>query len=188
MYSAIKIFILIGLNFYLVHSLESMEVSFWLYTNENIDKYEDMAFDGEKATIDSNTKFDPNRPTKVVAHGLGGGVHMVNFVDSYAKVGVNYNVIAVYWRKTKAKYLENIGKYTAYFLQDLVKNHGLKIEDVHCIGFSYGTHVIGTYKFTNLELKAKYILKKALPKICPFLSRKHTLMANLTLQVLLVCL
>ena len=113
---------------------------------------------------------------------------MVNFVDSYAKVGVDYNVIAVYWKKTKAKYLENIGKYTAHFLQDLVKNHGLKIEDVHCIGFSYGTHVIGTYKFTNLELKAKYILKKALPKICPFLSRKHTLMANLTLQVLLVCL
>ena len=126
-----------------------MEVSFQLYTNENIDKYEDMAFDGEKATIDSNTKFDPNRPTKVVAHGLGGGVNMVNFVDSYAKVGVDYNVIAVYWKKTKAKYLENIGKYTAHFLQDLVKNHGLKIEDVHCIGFSFGTHVIGKYyKFT----------------------------------------
>jgi len=149
MYSAIKIFLLIGLNFYQVHSLEPMEVHFWLYTNENLDNYEDMVFDGEKATIDSNTKFDPTRPTKVVAHGLGGGIHIDQiYAEAYAQVGVDYNIIGIDWRSIKKGdgwdvSLGNVGKYTAHFLQDLVKNHGLKIEDVHCIGFSFGTHVIG---------------------------------------------
>ena len=159
MYSAIKIFLLIGLNFYQAHSLEPMEVHFWLYTNENLDNYEDMVFDGEKATIDSDTKFDPTRPTKVIAHGLGGGIKtwVRSFAKAYAQVGVDYNIIGINWRSIKKGKgwdvsLGNVGKYTAHFLQDLVKNHGLKIEDVHCIGFSFGTHVIGTYKFTNLEL------------------------------------
>ena len=133
-----------------------MEVHFWLYTNENLENYEDMVFDGEKATIDSNTtKFDPTRPTKVVAHGLGGGTHIDKiFANAYAVYGADYNVIGVDWRSIKKGdgwdvSLGNVGKYTAHFLQDLVKNHGLKIEDVHCIGFSFGTHVIGKYyKFT----------------------------------------
>ena len=150
MHSAIKIFLLIGLDFYQVHSLEPMEVHFWLYTNENLENYEDMVFDGEKATIDSNTtKFDPTRPTKVIAHGLGGGTHIDKiFANAYAVYGADYNVIGVDWRSIKKGdgwdvSLGNVGKYTAHFLQDLVNNHGLKIEDVHCIGFSYGTHVIG---------------------------------------------
>lgn len=159
MYSAIKIFLLIGLNFYQVHSLEKMDVDFWLYTNENINKYEDMVFNGEKATLKSNTKFDPTRPTKVIAHGLGGGIkwYVTSFVRAYEKVGVDYNVIAINWKSIKPKKgngwdvsLRNIGEYTAHFLQDLVKNHGLKIEDVHCIGFSFGSHVIGyTGLFVN---------------------------------------
>jgi len=156
MHSAIKIFLLIGLDFYQVHSLEPMEVHFWLYTNENLENYEDMVFDGEKATVDSNTKFDPTRPTKVVAHGLGGGTHIDKiFANAYAVYGADYNVIGVDWRSIKKGdgwdvSLGNVGKYTAHFLQDLVNNHGLKIEDVHCIGFSYGTHVIGyTGVFVN---------------------------------------
>ena len=151
MYSAIKIFLLIGLNFYQVNSLEPMDVHFWLYTWENLYDYEDMIFDGEKAIIDSNsTNFDPTRPTKVIAHGLGGGTH-IDKIFAYAYIayaGVYYNVIGVDWRSIKKGdgwdvSLGNVGKYTAHFLQDLVKNHGLKIEDVHCIGFSFGTHVIG---------------------------------------------
>jgi len=156
MYSAIKIFLLIGLNFYQVHSLEPMEVHFWLYTNENLDNYEDMVFDGENATIDSNTKFDPARPTKVVAHGLGGGTHIDQiFARAYAQFGADYNIIGIDWRSIKRGdgwdvSLGNVGEYTAHFLQDLVKNHGLKIEDIHCIGFSFGTHVIGyTGVFVN---------------------------------------
>jgi len=158
MYSAIKIFLLIGLNFYQVNSLEPMDVHFWLYTWENLYDYEDMIFDGEKAIIDSNsTNFDPTRPTKVIAHGLGGGTH-IDKIFAYAYIayaGVYYNVIGVDWRSIKKGdgwdvSLGNVGKYTAHFLQDLVNNHGLKIEDVHCIGFSYGTHVIGyTGVFVN---------------------------------------
>merc|ERR1719350_2426679 len=158
MYSAIKILLLIGLNFYQVHSLEPMDVNFWLYTNENLKKHEDMVFDGEKATIDSDTKFDPTRPTKVIAHGLGGGIKtwVRSFAKAYSQVGVDYNIIGINWRSIKKGKgwdvsLGNVGKYTAHFLQDLVKNHGLKIEDVHCIGFSFGTDVIHTSKLGLLD-------------------------------------
>ena len=61
--------LLIGLNSYQIHAkLDPMEVHFWLYTNDNLelDQYENMIFDGEKVTLDPNTKFDPSRPTKLV--------------------------------------------------------------------------------------------------------------------------
>ena len=61
--------LLIGLNSYQIHAkLDPMEVHFWLYTNDNLelDQYENMIFDGEKVTLDPNTKFDPSRATKLV--------------------------------------------------------------------------------------------------------------------------
>ena len=50
--------------------------------------------------------------------------------------------------------LENVGRYVAHFVQDMATNHGLKIEEMHAIGFSYGTHVIGRWSFdihSNLD-------------------------------------
>ena len=89
------------------------------------------------------------------AHGLGGGFHIDQFfAEAYARAGQNYNTIGIDWRKIHNNnglgwktVLENVGRYAAHFVQDMVRNHGLKIEEMHGIGFSYGTHVMGRWIF-----------------------------------------
>ena len=72
-------------------SLENVQTHFWLYTKDSngVHDYEVMHFDGEEVNLDENTKFDPAKPTKLVAHGLGGGTHIDHiFNQAYAKAGL----------------------------------------------------------------------------------------------------
>ena len=46
-----------------------------------------------------NTRFVASKPTKLVAHGLGGGTHIDHiFNAAYAKASYDYNVIGIDWR------------------------------------------------------------------------------------------
>ena len=91
----------------------------------------------------------------ITAHGLGGGFHIDQFfAEAYARAGQNYNIIGIDWRKIHNNnglgwktVLENVGRYVAHFVQDMATNHGLEIVEMHAIGFSYGTHVIGKVVF-----------------------------------------
>ena len=93
--------------------------------------------------------------TLFTAHGLGGGFHIDQFfAEAYARAGQNYNIIGIDWRKIHNNnglgwktVLENVGRYVAHFVQDMATNHGLEIVEMHAIGFSYGTHVIGRWIF-----------------------------------------
>ena len=67
---------------------------------------------------------------------------------------MDYNVIGVDWRGMHGPWkttFQIIGNYTAHFLQGMSKDYGLQIVDVHCIGFSYGTHVIGKINTTLIR-------------------------------------
>ena len=129
---------------------EAIDTHFWLYTKDNLEEYEDMVFDGSQVILTTETRFDPTKPTKLVAHGLGGGIHIDQiFAAAYAKAGMDYNVIGVDWRGMHGPWgttLKTIGNYRAHFLKAMSNDYALQLADVHCIGFSYGTHVIGKIK------------------------------------------
>ena len=137
---------------------EDTGVHFWLYTKESIlqNDYEVMNFDGENVILDENTKFDPSKPTKLVAHGNGGGLHIdYIFNQAYADAGFDFNVIGIDWRSLEGsarKRTDYAGNQTGRFLHGMVSNYGLNFSDVSAIGFSYGTHVIANTGKYALEL------------------------------------
>ena len=66
--------------------------------------------------------------------------------------GLDYNVIGIDWRELQggmAARLDLIGNHTARFLKGMSEDFGLQLSDVHAIGFSYGTHVIGKCTFVH---------------------------------------
>ena len=101
-------------------------------------------------------KFDPKKPTIIVAHGLGGCTSDQQFADDYKRAGKDYNVIGIRWhynwasectKKNRNKlHLEAAGEMSARFIQYMNEHHGLKMTDIHAIGFSYGTNVLGMLK------------------------------------------
>ena len=84
----------------------------------------------------------------------GGGTHIDHiFNAAYAKAGLDYNVIGVDWRQLEgnaAFRTDLAGNHSARFLKGMVENYGLQLTDVHAIGFSYGTHVIGNLLITSI--------------------------------------
>ena len=137
---------------------EKIDTHFWLYNKDhtNIHDYEVMYFDGNEVILNENTIFDASKPTKVIAHGNGGGTHIDHtFNAAYAKAGLDYNVIGVDWRQlhgNAAFRTDLAGNHSARFLKGMVEHYGLQLTDVHAIGFSYGTHVIGILICTNYRL------------------------------------
>ena len=136
-------------QFHFYNCKEKIDTHFWLYNKDhtNIHDYEVMHFDGEDVILDENTRFDASKQTKLVAHGNGGGTHIDHiFNAAYAKAGLDYNVIGVDWRQLQgnaAFRTDLAGNHSARFLKGMVEHYGLQLTDVHAIGFSYGTHVIG---------------------------------------------
>ena len=98
-------------------------------------------------------KFDPKKPTIIVSHGLGGCTTDQQLASDYKAAGKDYNVIGIRWhynwasectrKDTNKLHLEAAGEMSARFIQYMMKNYGLKIADIHAIGFSYGTNVLG---------------------------------------------
>ena len=130
----------------LVHA-KSNETHFWLYTKHNLVDYENMEFDGTDISLTEDSLFDSRKPTKVVAHGWGGGLHIDKiFAQAYAAGGLDYNVIGIDWREMEGSAKQQVvavGIHAAHFIEVLVRDHGLLLQDVHAIGFSYGAHVVG---------------------------------------------
>ena len=142
--------LLIFPHFQCENSGEVVDTHFWLYNKDHthIDDYEVMHFDGTTVSLDENTRFVASKPTKLVAHGLGGGIHIDHiFNAAYAKAGYDYNVIGIDWREMQGEgykaILDLAGNYSARFLKGMVEDYDLQLNNVHAIGFSYGTHVIG---------------------------------------------
>ena len=101
-------------------------------------------------------KFDPKKPTIIVSHGLGGCTTDQQLASDYKAAGKDYNVIGIRWhynwasectkKDTNKLHLEAAGEMSARFIQYMNKHHGLKMTDIHAIGFSYGTNVLGMLK------------------------------------------
>ena len=132
---------------------EDVDTHFWLYNKDHtdIDDYEVMHFDGNTVSLDENTRFDAAKQTKFIAHGLiHGGLYGVGHIDhtfnaAYARAGFDYNVIGIHWKGCcdYQAILDLAGNHSARFLKGMVEDYQLQLNDVHAIGFSYGTHVIG---------------------------------------------
>jgi len=120
-------------------------VNFLLYTAASLTEYETISFDGEKVFLEEGTRFDPSKLSKVIAHGWGGGLHLDEYLNSaYMEAGLDYNILGVDWRPMEGPaktQVEEVGIYTAHFLEAL-QEYGLQLEDVHAIGFSFGSHVV----------------------------------------------
>ena len=104
-------------------------------------------------SIAANTRFDPSKPTKFIAHGNGGELHSqtIPLAKAYSKAGFDNNIIGIEWscksnKKDWRKCFDEAG-YNGYcsgiLLEHLVNKYDLNLKDVRAIGFSYGTHVIG---------------------------------------------
>ena len=137
-------------HFQCENSGEVVDTHFWLYNKDHthIDDYEVMHFDGKTVVLDENTRFVASKPTKLVAHGLGGTTHIDHiFNAAYAKAGYDYNVIGIDWRQVQGDgyqaILDLAGNHSARFIKGMVEDYGLQLNGVHAIGWSYGPHVIG---------------------------------------------
>ena len=144
---AFPLLLTLSLSAMVVCTNTTIPVHFWLFTINNLEEYENMVFDGSSITLAPDTLFDVMKPTKVVVHGWGGETHIDEiFASAYAEAGLDYNIIGVDWRDMEGPAQEQVvevGVYTAHFLQALVADFSLLLEDVHPIGWSYGAHVVG---------------------------------------------
>ena len=125
-----------------------------------------MEFDGTDISLTEDSLFDSRKPTKVVAHGWGGGLHIDKiFAQAYAAGGLDYNVIGIDWRNMEGSAKQQVvavGVHAAHFIEVLVRDHGLLLQDVHAIGFSYGAHVVGKLGHFSISYQSVPTLKQTM--------------------------
>jgi len=109
---------------------------------------------GKNIRVGSTAPFDPDLPTRIVAHGFtdsGDAPWMIEMKDELRKA-TPCNVILVDW-KTAAKgpnYYQAaantrvVGAMIAKLIQDLRFNTGASFLDFHLIGHSLGAQIMGT--------------------------------------------
>lgn len=95
----------------------------------------------------------PRAATKVIIHGLRGSATtewVVEMKDALLASTKDINVIVVDWNKGAQLPYEQAcansrvaGAVIAQFLEDLMKNKGVRSRDIHLIGFSLGAHTAG---------------------------------------------
>ena len=151
----LHIFLFFSLSTVVMSENTTIPVNFWLYTKDNLVEYEVMDFDSSTVTLVPETLFDPTKQTKVVVHGFGGEIHIdEKFAAAYAEAGLDYNIIGVDWRDIQGipqQQVQEVGVYTAQFLQALAADHGLILRDAHPIGWSFGAHVVGSFKISDFS-------------------------------------
>jgi len=128
------------------------DVTFRLYSTKYVsgdDTHKKIMFDEEtgEATLKDEGFFDSSIPTKVIVHGRGGGLLLDNILwKNYAEVadevGKHYNIIGVRWGKGSFGRVAWTGIKTAKVVKSFVEKYGLKVPDIHGIGFSFGSHVV----------------------------------------------
>jgi len=140
-------------------SFDVNKVSYKLWTREGgFDK--PFVFNHDTAPqqlLDNH--FDPNRPTKVLAHGFCSDV---GFAEPFAKAYIenfdhNVNIIGIDWGELSsssgiphyfiaANNAIKVGQHTGKLFADmLLKSLGVNTQLVHAIGHSLGAHVVGHF-------------------------------------------
>lgn len=129
--------------------------------------------------------FDPNRPTKVLAHGF---TDSVSFAEPFAKAYIeswvhDVNVIGIDWGKLAysrngiipnyffaANNAIKVGEYAGQLLSKmLIQGLGAKPKSFHAIGHSLGAHVVGHFGRTiQSENEAKIFRVTALDPASPW--------------------
>ncbi|XP_012523445.1 pancreatic triacylglycerol lipase isoform X2 [Monomorium pharaonis] len=131
--------------------LDNSEIAYIIYTRSNPEKGVRMTLNN--VTNLANSGFKPSRKTKFITHGWKSSAMstgLLNMKEAFLTHG-DYNVILVDWEPLAAStfYLGpmqntvRVGNDAANFIDFLVKETGLKTEDVHFIGHSLGAHVAG---------------------------------------------
>ncbi|KAL0851474.1 hypothetical protein ABMA28_007271 [Loxostege sticticalis] len=123
---------------------------YWLYTRENRENYQ-LLWNGDLNSV-RNSYYDPNRPTKVIAHGWNNaGTSDINLYVKNAFLDVeDCNVIVVDWNVlsasdyiTAVEGVPSVGRYLGNFLIWLFDNVGGSYDQLHLVGHSLGAHVVG---------------------------------------------
>ncbi|XP_011871896.1 PREDICTED: pancreatic triacylglycerol lipase isoform X4 [Vollenhovia emeryi] len=131
--------------------LDYSEIAYIIYTRSNPKQ-------GTRVVLNNSTNlagsdFKSSRKTKFITHGWKSSAMsagLLNMKDAFLTHG-DYNVVLVDWEPLAAStfYLGpmhntvRVGTDAAKFIDFLVKETGLKTEDVHFIGHSLGAHVAG---------------------------------------------
>ncbi|XP_011648264.1 pancreatic triacylglycerol lipase isoform X2 [Pogonomyrmex barbatus] len=131
--------------------LDGSEIGYIIYTRANPKEGTRMT-SNDTANL-TGSDFKPTRKTKFITHGWKSSAlstGLLNMKEAFLAHG-DYNVILVDWEPLAAStfYLGpmrntvRVGTDAANFIDFLVKETGLKTEDVHFIGHSLGAHVAG---------------------------------------------
>ncbi|XP_061386832.1 phospholipase A1-like [Musca vetustissima] len=128
--------------------LSTNPVTFLLYTRSNPNGVEITT---SSKTISAST-FNPAHPTRFTIHGWTSSKDdFVNYGirDAFFSVG-DYNMITVDWGRARSVdyassvlAVPGVGAKVAKLIDVLVKNHGMKLDDLEIIGHSLGAHVAG---------------------------------------------
>ncbi|XP_011066454.1 PREDICTED: pancreatic triacylglycerol lipase [Acromyrmex echinatior] len=161
------------------------EIAYIIYTRSNPEK-------GIRLILNDTTNlagsdFKPSRKTKFITHGWKSSAmstSLINMKEAFLTHG-DYNVILVDWEPLAAStfYLgpmhntARVGTNAANFIDFLVRETGLKTEDVHFIGHSLGAHVAGNAGGATTSGKLSRVtgLDPALPGFHIFASEKTRL-------------
>ena len=122
------------------------DVSFLLYSTRLPDARRDILFDERPWKYEASLEypnegfFNSSIPTKIVAHGNGGGIKLGKvlweyYTEAAAKNGKHYNVIEVLWGSGNLKRHVWTGIKSARVVNSFIMKYGLKIDDIHGIGF-----------------------------------------------------
>lgn len=120
-------------------------------------------------------EFNGKLPTRFIIHGWNAFKNdgsIVNPVRAFLQHDQDYNLITVDWRKGSTDYnyfaskerVQVTGKTLAKFIEFLVIESGVELDNIHLIGFSLGAQVAGFCgKALNGKLGAIFGLEPALP-------------------------
>ena len=166
MHSAIKIFLLIGLDFYQVHSLEPMEVHFWLYTNENrgFDRscFELLEQSGWKGYSGSVTATEELRKTSK----YDWSVNIQNMDHTFMSIRLKNNIFLMFWRKLSEWMIEFLLRATLSpkDYEDKILSPDFNPKYIF-IKPETLCHTDSRWEIKIHESKAKYVSFRLLPKI-----------------------
>ena len=120
------------------------DVHFRFYSPLAGDSYSVLSF--PSPTLPSSSHFSPLLPTKLVAHGNKGLTDVdLLFCQAYREAGMGCNLVGIDWRELDGSAhlrVVQAGRQTGRLVEILVREVGLRVEDIHSIGFSYGAHVV----------------------------------------------
>ncbi|XP_015190440.1 PREDICTED: pancreatic triacylglycerol lipase-like isoform X3 [Polistes dominula] len=131
--------------------LDNKHISYILYTRFGPENGTKLMINDTAGLL--NSDFKASRKTKFITHGwksssMSSG--FINMKEAYLQHD-DYNIILVDWEPLAAStfYLGpmqntvSVGKDAANFIDFLVSETGLRVEDVHFLGHSLGAHVAG---------------------------------------------